>query len=648
MSFVQLNDITLSFGERDILKSLNLNLSSNSRIALSGGNGSGKTTFMKVIAGLMKADRGSISSGPEVRISYLPQSGLLFRKRSLEEEADQAFTFLHKESEKLIIIEKELSLLKEEAENLPELLEQHHSLHEKLLSSSYYNRKELIAQVLTGLGFKYTDLGRTCDEFSGGWQMRIALAKVLLENPDIMLLDEPTNYLDLEARNWLEEFLQNYAGGLLIVSHDRYFMDVTVNEVVELFNGNLKRYKGNYSSYEKTRESELIIVIEQYKRQQEEIAKLEEFINRFRYNASKASMVQSRIKTLEKMDLIEIPENLKKMHLSFPTPPHSGKKVLSLQGINKSYGKNRVLAELDFEVEKGERIVITGKNGAGKTTLLKIIADVDKDFTGNINFGTGVKIAYFSQEQETLINNSNTVIEEMEETTPTELIPKLRALLGAFLFRNDDIFKPLSVLSGGEKSRLALLKLLLFPVNLLILDEPTNHLDIHSKDILLEAISGYSGTLIFVSHDRYFIENLATRVLELGERGARDFKGDYKYYLWKTSTRDSEEISIKVNEQQISSQGKQDHEATKQIKSTINKLKKEEKSLLLSLEKLESQQKEIEQQMADPANYSDGKKSKALKLELDINENLQIETSARWEEIELELEFINPKTDTGS
>ncbi|MCK5673883.1 MAG: ABC-F family ATP-binding cassette domain-containing protein [Spirochaetales bacterium] len=638
MSFVQLNDITVSFGDRDVLKNLNLNLSSKSRVALSGGNGSGKTTFMKVIGGIVHADSGSISSGPDVRISYLPQSGLSYKRRTLEEEADEAFSFLHRESESLVIIEKDLSLLKEDSKDLPGLLEKHHFIHEKLLANSYYNRKELISHVLMGLGFKYSDLSRTCNEFSGGWQMRIALAKVLLENPDIMLLDEPTNYLDIEARNWLEEFLQKFRGGLLIVSHDRYFMDVTVNEVIELFNGDLKRYKGNYSSYEKTREAELIIVIEQYKRQQEEITKLEEFISRFRYNASKASMVQSRIKTLEKIKIIEIPENLKKMHLTFPEPPHSGKKVLSLKEISKAYGENKVLTDLDYEIEKGERIVIAGKNGAGKTTLLKIIAQIDNNFTGSINYGTGVKIAYFSQEQDSFTNNNNTIIEEMEESTPTELIPKLRALLGAFLFRNDDIFKPLSVLSGGEKSRLALLKLLLFPVNLLILDEPTNHLDIHSKDILLDALEGYSGTLLFVSHDRYFIENLANRVLELGENGPQDFKGDYKYYMWKTSNQEAEDSSEIITEKTDISRGKQDHQATKQIKSTINRLKKEEKSLLIRLEELESQQKDIEHKMADPENYSDGKKSKALKLELEKNEKLQMETSERWEEVEMELD----------
>ncbi len=638
MSFVQLNDITVSFGDRDILKSLNLNLSSKSRIALSGGNGSGKTTFMKVIGGIIQPDSGSISSGPGVRISYLPQSGLSYKSRSLEEEADEAFSFLHRESETLNKIEKDLTLLKEDSKFLPGLLDKHHELHEKLLSNSYYSRKELITHVLTGLGFKYSDLNRTCNEFSGGWQMRIALAKVLLENPDIMLLDEPTNYLDIEARNWLEDFLQKYQGGLLIVSHDRYFMDVTVNEVVELFNGDLKRYKGNYSSYEKTREAELVIVIEQYKQQQEEIAKLEEFINRFRYNASKASMVQSRVKTLDKINRIEIPENLKKMHLTFPAPPHSGKKVLSLNRITKAYGENKVLSNLDYEIERGERIVIAGKNGAGKTTLLKIIAEVDKDFGGSIKYGTGVKIAYFSQEQESFYNNNNTIMEEMEESTPTELIPKLRALLGAFLFRNDDIYKSINILSGGEKSRLALLKLLLFPVNLLILDEPTNHLDIHSKDILLDALKGYSGTLLFVSHDRYFIENLANRVLELGENGPRDFKGDYKYYMWKTTNQENDSGSETIEVKTETSRGKQDHQATKQIKSNIKRLKKEESNLLLRLEELESQQKVIEHKMADPVNYSDGKKSKALKLELEQNEQLQMKTSERWEEVEMELD----------
>ncbi len=638
MSFVQLNNISVSFGDRDILKNLNLNLSSKSRIALSGGNGSGKTTFMKVIGGIIKADSGGISSGTGVRISYLPQSGLAFRNRKLKDEADQAFNFLHKEAETLSIIEKNLSQLKEDSDKLSELLEQHHEIHEKLLASSYYSRKEIITQVLMGLGFKYSDLERTCNEFSGGWQMRIALAKVLLEYPDIMLLDEPTNYLDIEARNWLEGFLQKFSGGLLIVSHDRYFMDVTVNEVIELFNGNLKRYKGNYSLYEQTREAELQIIVEQYKRQKEEILKLEDFINRFRYNASKASMVQSRIKTLEKIKIIEIPENLKKIHLSFPDPPHSGKKVLTLESISKSYGDNKVLINLDYEIEKGERVVIAGKNGAGKTTLLKIIAKIDESYEGTVKLGTGVEIGYFSQEQETFINNSNTIIEELEKCSPTELIPKLRALLGAFLFRNDDIYKPLSVLSGGEKSRLALLKLLLFPVNLLILDEPTNHLDIHSKDILLEALKGYSGTLIFVSHDRYFIENLANRVLELGENGPRDFKGDFKYYMWKISNLKNNISPERAATKILTSKGKENHKATKQLKSTINRLKKEEQALLIQLEKLEILHNGIEIEMANPINYSNGEKIRALKKELEKNELLQEQISIKWEKVELELD----------
>ncbi len=640
MSFVQLNDISISFGDRDILKSINLNLSSESRIALSGGNGSGKTTFMKVIGGIITPDSGTVSAGNEIRISYLPQSGLSFRERTLEKEADQAFNYYHREAEKLLILEHELGLLNENDKKLPDLIEEHHRLHEKLLSSSYYRREELISHVLTGLGFKQSDLNRRCDEFSGGWQMRIALGKALLENPDILLLDEPTNYLDIEARNWLELFLQKFTGGLLIVSHDRYFMDVTVSEVVELFNGKLRRYKGNYSSYEKTRDAELVILTEQFNRQQEEIAKTEEFINRFRYNASKASMVQSRIKALEKIERIEIPENMKKMNLSFPPPPHSGRQVLSIKEVSKAYGKNRVISDLDFEIERGERVVITGKNGAGKTTLLKIIAKVDNDFTGTVKYGAGVEIAYFSQEQISFINSRKTIIEEVEDIAPTHLIPKLRAILGAFLFRNDDIYKPLEVLSGGEMSRLALLKLLLFPVNLLVLDEPTNHLDIHSKDILLEALKGYSGTLIFVSHDRYFIENLATRVLELGDKGPVDFKGDYSYYLWKISNSELPESKVQENRAKISSPGKEDHQATKQLKSLISKLRKERDKLLAELDNLEALHKNIEIRMADPDNYSDGEKIRILKNELDKNELLQEETTTRWEVIETKLESL--------
>jgi ATP-binding cassette subfamily F protein 3 len=321
--------------------------------------------------------------------------------------------------------------------------------------------------------------------------MRIALAKVLLESPDILLLDEPTNYLDIEARGWLEEWLRNFTGGYLLVSHDRYFLDVTVNEVYELFQGNLKRYAGNYSAYEKVRETELETLMNSYKAQQEEIAKAEDLIRRFRYKPTKAAMVQERIKRLEKMERIEIPESMKKITIRFPPPPHSGRIAMTLEQISKSYGERRVISNLDLLLESKEKLVVVGRNGAGKSTLLRILAGVDSDYSGSMSFGAGIAIGYFSQDAAETMTGSQSVLEFMEAEAPLELIPKVRDMLGAFLFRGDDVYKSLSVLSGGEKSRLALLKLLLKPFNLLILDEPTNHLDLSSKDILLETLKSY-------------------------------------------------------------------------------------------------------------------------------------------------------------
>ncbi|MCL2792989.1 MAG: ATP-binding cassette domain-containing protein, partial [Spirochaetaceae bacterium] len=533
MPFVNLANISVAFGSRDIIDKINLNISENSKIALAGANGSGKTTLLKVIAGKIKPDNGSASVQKDTRISYLPQSGVVYSGYTLFDEADKAFIPFQKMIERLTEIEKELALRKEGESVISALLEEHHVIQEAVLNSGYYEREGEIETVLTGLGFSRTDLDKMTESFSGGWQMRIALARTLLEKPDILLLDEPTNYLDIEAREWLEDFLNKFKGGYIIVSHDRFFLDVTCNEVIELFNGKLSRYKGNYTTYEKIRQQELESLVERYERQQEEIEKTEDFIRRFRYNASKAALVQSRVKQLENIERIEIPESLKKMRLKFPSPPHSGKEVLIIEDLNKFYGEFHALKNVNFYVNRGEKIALAGKNGAGKSTLLRILSQTDKGYSGNIKLGKDVSIGYFSQDFEATLNNDSSVIEVIESSSPTELIPSLRNLLGAFLFRGDDIQKKISYLSGGEKNRVALLRLLLHPSNLLILDEPTNHLDLNSKDILLEALKKYSGTLIFVSHDRYFIENLATRVLELDDGIAKDYPGGYEYYLFR-------------------------------------------------------------------------------------------------------------------
>ena len=451
MAFVQFSQVSLAFGDRDILKNVTINLQTGSKVALTGANGAGKSTLIKVLAGIVAPDSGNRAVQKDSRIVYLPQSGLTHHGCTLKEEADKAFEFGYE-------IQKEIDEIGSQLESNPSntdvLVIKQSELIQKLEDSGWHRREAAAESVLLGLGFSREDFEKNTEEFSGGWQMRIALAKALMQNPDILLLDEPTNYLDIEARNWLESFLQNYNGGFLLVSHDRYFLDVTINEVYELFNGELKRYAGNFSHYEKVREVELKTLIAEYEQQQQEINKLEDFINRFGYKATKAAQAQEYQKKLDKMVRIEIPESLKKIHFTFPPAPHAGRLVLRLKNICKSYdGKRKVLDNLELTVENGQRVVVSGRNGAGKSTLLRIIAEQDKDFTGEIIPGAGIKIGYFSQDNAETIKGKETILEYLEARAPLELIPKLRDMLGAFLFRGDDVYKSLDVLSGGEKSR---------------------------------------------------------------------------------------------------------------------------------------------------------------------------------------------------
>jgi len=646
MAFVQFSGLSLAFGDRDILKNINLRLAAGSRACLTGANGCGKSTLIKIIAGIMNADSGDRAVQNGTRISYLPQSGIVHKGSSLRDEAETAFGFAHNLLDRLEETGRLLEKAKDGDSSTQSLIEEHHNLQEQIENSGYYRREAAISSVLAGLGFSSSDINRDTGEFSGGWQMRIALAKVLLEQPDILLLDEPTNYLDIEARTWLEKWLENFTGGYLLVSHDRYFLDVCVNEVYELFQGNLKRYAGNYTSYEKVRKTELASLVKRYEEQQEEIIKTEALIRRFRYKASKAAFAQELIKRLEKMERIEIPESLKKINITFPPPPHSGNIALTLEGIGKSYGEHRVLSGVDLSLEAGERLVVAGPNGAGKSTLLRIIAGQDKNFEGSVKYGSGICVGYFSQteaEEPTALASGlkdaeNTqVIDFMEAGAPTALIPKLRDMLGAFLFRGDDVYKSISVLSGGERSRLALLKMLLKPLNLLILDEPTNHLDLNSKDILLDALSNFGGTIIFVSHDRSFMEALSTKTLELssvsGEPArARLFYGNYAYYLDRVGeeTDNSPRAAVKTAEPQTSSAEKR--AADKQRQAAVRRLERREAELLKTLEELEKTRSALEAELSLPEVYSNGQKAKEVKNKLDdCTAEIEVKT-AEWEE----------------
>ena len=673
MAFVQFSQVSLAFGDRDILKNVSVNLQAGSKAALTGANGAGKSTLIKVMAGLIEPDNGTRVAQKDARISYLPQSGLTHHGCTLREEADKAFAFGYELNEELERIGDEL---KKNPPNTKALLEKHDAILTEMESSGWNRRSVTAEQVLIGLGFSHDDLERQTEEFSGGWQMRIALAKALMVNPDILLLDEPTNYLDIEARAWLEKFLNDYKGGFLLVSHDRYFLDHTINVVYELFNGDLHKYPGNFTQYEKTRAVELETLIAQYEQQQAEIAKLEDFIRRFGVKATKAAQAQERQKMLDRLreNEIVIPESLKKIHFTFPAAPHAGRLVLTLEHITKSYDGNApVLKDLNLLVENGDRLVVAGHNGAGKSTLLRIIAgaageaDGDRDFSGEVKLGAGVSVGYFSQDNAESLKGSQTILELLEGEAPLELIPRLRDMLGAFLFRGDDVFKPIDVLSGGEKSRVALLRLLLHPVNLLVLDEPTNHLDMHSKDVLMDALKDFGGTVIFVSHDRGFIEGLSTRVLELKPGQYRTFPGDYAYYMQRLEDEANGIVSSgagnleggglppgfspravfttppSAGQQQprnaLGASGqtvpvsatKQSWEEQKKAAAERKKLEREVEALEKEIETVENKLKEAQAKMSNPEVYSNGEKAKAVQREIDGLSAQLDDLNARWE-----------------
>lgn len=647
MPFVQLSKVSLAFGDRDILDDVTLILTQGTKAALAGVNGSGKSTLMKVIAEEIPYDSGEISKEKGTTLAYLPQSGIVLPENTVYEEVEKAFSCYFCLIEAIEKILEEMKVEKDE-NKLYSLSHRQYELQTKLDSSPWNMREALIEEVLQGLGFEKKDFNRKTHEFSGGWQMRIALAKVLLSNSDILILDEPTNYLDIEARTYLQDYLIRFKGGFLLVSHDRHFLDSVVKDTYEIMSGKLKKYHGTYTEYEKQRTEEVQYLIKKWKEQQEEIARTEEFIRRFRSNASKAALVQDRIRRLEKLERIEIPEHLKAMHFSFPSPPHSGKIVINAKNITKSYGHHCVIKDFNTIIERGSKICIVGRNGAGKSTLLRVLAQQDKDFLGEAKLGEGVAIGYFSQEASEEVRGEETVLDYIEKKAPLELIPRIKSMLGAFLFRGDDVYKNISVLSGGEKSRLALLSLLLKPLNLLILDEPTNHLDIHSKDVLLEALQKFSGTVLFVSHDKYFIQNLATGIIELKHEGdefnssnsspsrIRFFPGTYDYYLYRKEKEEKgDDVSFFPiqNEKIPNEKSSLSYQEQKMKRAKDAKKKREEATLIDKMEMLEKNIKAKEELLSMPEVYKDGDATKKIKAEIAILEEELAIATKEWEEL---------------
>ncbi len=530
---LQIKSLGKAFRGEWLFRSLDLQINERDRVGLVGDNGTGKSTLMKIIAGFLQADEGDVIGARDLTFGYLPQDGLFAHGRTLLDEVLSVFESLTALEREIRQLEHELADMQHSGPEYEKKLERYSLISQQFRLKEGYSIEAKAGSVLLGLGFTQKDLQRPCEDFSGGWQMRIALAKLLLQQPSLLLLDEPTNHLDLEARNWLEGYLQDYPHALVLVSHDRYFLDACVQRILEISNRTVHFYKGNYADFLRQREERLAQLLAEYEAQQKEIARIKAFADKFRYKATKAAQVQSRLKDLERMERIEIPPDAKPIHLRFPEGPRTGRIVLELLNVTAGYDQTPVFSDLNYILEKGERVALVGPNGAGKSTLMKILAGRLSLFEGQRREGHNVAVSYFSQDQDDLLTSSKTVWEEVYSVAPNHIVPQLRTLLGCFLFSGDSIEKPVSVLSGGERSRLVLCKLLLSPANCLLLDEPTNHLDIKSKDILMDSLHDYEGTLVFVSHDRYFLDGLATKVLEIGNQTAIPYLGNYEDYLYK-------------------------------------------------------------------------------------------------------------------
>ena len=535
---IQLSGLTKSFGERVLLDDVTWQVNAGDRVGLAGPNGAGKTTLLRMLAGLDEPDTGAIVKPATLTVGYLPQDGLEHAGRTLVDEASRAFETLLDARAEIERIEHALAdpaLPDGEHESL---LVRYHDLTELFRREEGHSIDLRVTQVLEGLGFSRADFEKPTETFSGGWQMRIALGKLLLGRPTLLLLDEPTNHLDLDARNWLEEYLTSYPHAVILVSHDRFFLDAVVTRISEISLRTITDYHSTYSGFLLERDARLERLRQAKRDQDEQIARMRAFIDRFRYQATKAAQVQSRIKMLDKVVPIEVPPERKRVHFTFPSCPKSGRTVIEVERARKAYDGNVVLNDISLLVERGDRIALVAPNGAGKSTLMRLLAGAEAPDAGSRREGHQVVMQYFAQDEANRLDPVKTVYETMEADSPVGMVPMIRNILGGFLFTGDDIYKRAGVLSGGERTRLAVARMLLRPANTLLLDEPTNHLDIDSKDVLLEALEDFGGTLVFVSHDRYFVDRLATKILAIGHGGVEVYPGTYEQFLWSRQVRE--------------------------------------------------------------------------------------------------------------
>jgi ATP-binding cassette subfamily F protein 3 len=536
---IQLTAAGKRFGPKVLFQELDWLITPHDRVGLVGANGTGKTTLLKVLAGTESLDYGTMTQQRGIQSGYLPQDGLSLSGRTVFAECLSVFEQVHQMQREQEELARRLAEVDHASAEYQQIAERFHRIQAEMQARDGYTIEAEVGTVLNGLGFKKEDWERRTEEFSGGWQMRIALAKLLLQKPNLLLLDEPTNHLDLETRNWLEQYLVSYPHAYVLISHDRYFLDVTVKKTAEIWNKQVFFYSGNYEKYLAQKAERRAQLEAAYANQKEKIDQLEAFINRFRYQATKAKQVQSRIKELERMEKIEVPPEEKAIHFSFPQPRPSGRMVAEAKDLGKSYGAKQVFGGVNFVIERGDRIALVGVNGAGKSTLIKLLAGSEQATSGELRLGHNADVDYFAQDQYKALDPNARMLDDLFEAAPRSTQTELRSLLGCFLFSEDDVFKTIGVLSGGERNRYALARMLLHPSNFLLLDEPTNHLDLRAKDVLLDSLQNFTGTVVFVSHDRYFIDKLATRVFEIGEGRVEVFPGNYEDYLWRKEGKDN-------------------------------------------------------------------------------------------------------------
>jgi ATP-binding cassette, subfamily F, member 3 len=632
---IQLQAAGKRFGYKLLFENCDWLITPKERTGLVGANGTGKTTLLKILCGQETLDYGEITFPKGIRIGYLPQDGLTLAGRSLFDECMSVFSALREMEQELETLHHMLADLDPAGGEYAAAADRLNAIDSEFRNRDGYAIEAQVGSVLDGLGFHKEDWTRATEEFSGGWQMRIALAKLLLEKPNLLLLDEPTNHLDLEARNWLESYLAGYPFAYVLISHDRYFLDVTVNRIVELWNKKANFYSGNYEKYLSQKEERQGQLEAAYRNQRERIEQLEAFINRFRYQATKAKQVQSRIKELEKIERIEIPPEEPAIHFSFPQPKPSGRIVAEFRDVSKSYDSTHVFSGASFTIERGDRIALVGVNGAGKSTTIKLLAGTEPLTSGSYTLGHNVLPDYFAQDQYKELDPNARLLDDLSGAAPRATLTELRTLLGCFLFGGDDVFKRIGVLSGGERNRYALARLLVAPSNFLLLDEPTNHLDMRAKDVLLEAMRTYSGTVVFVSHDRYFIDGLATRVIEIEGGSVRVYPGNYEDYLWRKQgglgalapAGASSPTPVRSSERP---------EAAKRVNPMkLKKLQNQVKEVEQEVAALES---EIAQHEADLADFKSVEETLRLTALVDESRKRLNARVAQWERLSAELE----------